>query len=218
MKNPPRYQDYVIKDGKFIGDFEGMYKNFDDPWHQSRQDHIFDSRRQLALLACARLKATHEVSKVIELGCGFGFLTDKLREQGFSSLGTDISPTSIEKAKEKNPESQFQVADYNDFNLMNSFNPDIIIMAELTWYVLDSLEDYISRLKSYALLREKPTFFIHLLATYEKGVQKYGSDKFTNLDEILAYFNMQYLETGFIKTQREDDEKSQGTYFIAKLS
>ena len=39
---PPRYQDYVIKDGKFIGDFEGMYRNFDDPWHQSREDpHLF---------------------------------------------------------------------------------------------------------------------------------------------------------------------------------
>ena len=168
-------------------------------------------------MACARLKATHEVSKVIELGCGFGFLTDKLRVQGFSSLGTDISPTSIEKAKEKNPESHFQVADYDDFNLMNSFNPDIIIMAELTWYVLDSLDEYISNLNSYAILRKKPTYFIHLLATYEEGTQKYGSDKFTNLEEILAYFKMQYLESGFIKTVREDHEKSQGTYFIAKL-
>ena len=26
-----RYQDYVIKDGKFVGDFEGMYQNADDP-------------------------------------------------------------------------------------------------------------------------------------------------------------------------------------------
>ena len=128
-----------------------------------------------------------------------------------------LADQAIEKAKEKNPESHFQVADYNDFNLMNSFNPDIIIMAELTWYVLDSLDEYISNLKSYAILRKKPTFFIHLLATYEEGTQKYGSDKFTNLDEILAYFKMQYLESGFIKTLREDDEKSQGTYFIAKL-
>ena len=29
-----RYQDYVIKDGKFIGKFEEMYQKFEDPRHQ----------------------------------------------------------------------------------------------------------------------------------------------------------------------------------------
>ena len=33
LKHSPRYQDFVIKDGKFIGDFEGLYNNFEDPWH-----------------------------------------------------------------------------------------------------------------------------------------------------------------------------------------
>ena len=35
MKKYQRYQDYVIKDGKFVGEFEQMYKDFDDPWEQS---------------------------------------------------------------------------------------------------------------------------------------------------------------------------------------
>jgi len=44
-----KYQDYVIKDGKFVGDFEGMYQNFEDPWLQSVDDNnIFNSRRVLA--------------------------------------------------------------------------------------------------------------------------------------------------------------------------
>lgn len=217
MATSPRYQDYVIKDGKFIGDFEGMYRNFDDPWHQSREDHIFDSRKQLALLACGRLKLLHNSTKVIELGCGFGFLTEKLREQGFESIGTDISPTSIKKAKEKNPNSRFEIAEYDDFTVMESFNPDIILMAELTWYTLDTLDEFLSALRTYALSRQKPTFLIHLLTTYKPGTQKYGTEKFTNLDEILKYFNMQNLEYGFIKTARDDDPDSQGTYFIAKI-
>ena len=29
-----RYQDYVIKDGEFVGKFEEMYQKFDNPWHQ----------------------------------------------------------------------------------------------------------------------------------------------------------------------------------------
>ena len=32
-----RYQDFVIKDGKFIGEFEKMYQNFDDPWNQKKK-------------------------------------------------------------------------------------------------------------------------------------------------------------------------------------
>lgn len=28
------YHDYVIRDGKFIGAFEKMYRNVEDPWHQ----------------------------------------------------------------------------------------------------------------------------------------------------------------------------------------
>ena len=27
------YQDYVIKNGKFIGEFEKCYQDFKDPWH-----------------------------------------------------------------------------------------------------------------------------------------------------------------------------------------
>ena len=30
-----KYQDYVIKDGKLVGQFEEMYQNFEDPWEQS---------------------------------------------------------------------------------------------------------------------------------------------------------------------------------------
>ena len=27
------YHDYFIKDGRFIGRFEEMYRDVDDPWH-----------------------------------------------------------------------------------------------------------------------------------------------------------------------------------------
>ena len=35
MKKHKRYQDYVIKDGQLVGDFENMYKEVDDPWEQT---------------------------------------------------------------------------------------------------------------------------------------------------------------------------------------
>ena len=32
-----KYQDLVIKDGKFVGEFEKMYQEFDDPWNQTKE-------------------------------------------------------------------------------------------------------------------------------------------------------------------------------------
>ncbi len=30
------YSDYFIKNGKFVGEFELMYQQCDDPWYQSK--------------------------------------------------------------------------------------------------------------------------------------------------------------------------------------
>ena len=211
------YQDYVISNGKLVGDFEGMYENFDDPWHQSAQDHIFDSRRQIAINYCNRIRSKYGVLKVVELGCGFGHLTESLRKNGFDVLGTDISKTAIKKASNLYPESRFKQLSFNDFDNLFSLKPSILIMAEITWYILDDLDQFLVRLNEYAKQSQEPVFLIHLLATYEPGVQKYGADKFTNLEEIIKYFNLEYLEYGFVKTVTSFDDKSQGTYFVAKV-
>jgi len=211
------YQDYVISNGKLVGDFEGMYENFDDPWHQSAQDHIFDSRRQIAINYCNRIRSKYGVSRVVELGCGFGHLTESLRKNGFDALGTDISKTAIKKASNLYPESRFKQLSFNDFDNLFSLKPSILIMAEITWYILDDLDQFLVRLNEYAKKSQEPVFLIHLLATYEPGVQKYGADKFTNLEEIIKYFNLEYLEYGFVKTVTSFDDKSQGTYFVAKV-
>ena len=65
-------------------------------------------------------------------------------------------------------------------------------MAEITWYVLDELDHFISFPKT-----EMPhVLLIHLLTTYEKGEQKYGTEKFTSLEEILNYFDIDLVECG----------------------
>ena len=36
--NSKDYHDYVIKDGKLVGEFEQMYQNVKDPWPESQVD------------------------------------------------------------------------------------------------------------------------------------------------------------------------------------
>jgi len=209
-----RYQDYVIKDGKLIGDFEGLYSVCADPWKQS--EHLNESRRILAINWCQRLRKLSGSTNIIELGCGYGYLTQSLRDLSFCSVGVDISRTAVQKARALNPGSVFIEATISDFDLLERFDPDVFLMEEITWYVLEELDLFIERLKKYSAGRSNPTYLIHLLTTYAPGVQKYGTDSFTNLDEILSYFDLDFIEYGII-SQNAVDPQSKGTYFIARI-
>ena len=51
---------------------------------------------------------------------------------------------------------------------------------------------------------------------YPLGVQKYRPTHFTDLEGILNFFNLDYIEAGFVQVNRADDPDSHGTYFVAK--
>jgi hypothetical protein len=169
------------------------------------------------LLHCKRLRNQFSTVKILELGCGFGFLSSALGDLGFTSMGTDISANAIFRANEINSRAIFSVAAFDDVSILNDFQPDIILMPELTWYILDKLDDFLTTLKSYAIDVKKPVFLIHLLATYAPGTQSYGTSKFTNHDQILEYFDLNYLESGYVRTYLEDGSRSEGTFFVARL-
>ena len=200
-----RYQDYVIKDGKLVGEVEEMYQDVDDPWEQTTREE-WASEKAVALNLIKKLNA----KKVIELGCGLGHYTHKIQELGVDVLGVDVSKTAIDKAKSNYTDCDFAVGDILDFSIYKEYQPDIIVMAEITWYILDKLDEFIAFLSS-----ELPnTYLIHLLTTYPDGVQQYGTDKFTNLKQIMSYFKMEYFEWGEISYP--EMEGCTRTYFIGK--
>jgi ubiquinone/menaquinone biosynthesis C-methylase UbiE len=62
-------------------------------------------------------------SKILDIGCGTGNQVANFGNKGYDILGIDISPSMIEKAKEKYPDYNFQVADatIGDKFVSNSF-------------------------------------------------------------------------------------------------
>ena len=198
-----RYQDYVIKNGNFIGEFEQMYKDFRNPWEQTTREQ-WAMEKYVAINLIKKLNA----KKVIELGCGLGYFTNKIRQIGVDVLGVDISKTAIEKARKKYPQCKFYIGDIMDKKIYLEFKPDVIVMSEVTWYILDKIDDFIVFLKE----KMKETYLIHLLTVYPKGIQKYGKDKFTDLKEIMRYFNMEYLFWGDIHSY----EHGHRTFFLGK--
>ena len=92
------YHEYVIKDGKFIGKFEEMYQNCDDPWRQDK------GIRTYMKLAVELLKIiTVSPRTILDIGCGKGNYTIYIKNN-FPSVritALDIAPTAIEIAKSR---------------------------------------------------------------------------------------------------------------------
>jgi SAM-dependent methyltransferase len=193
-----RYQDYVIRDGRLIGEFEQMYQDFADPWNELKCEQ-FASDKAAGLNLLARLKDRHGVRKVLEVGCGFGHYTTRMVGLGLEALGVDISETAIQKARQMHRGARFVVGRIDQHQIFRDYRPDVIVMAEVTWYVLDHLRSFLDFLKA-----ELPnTYLLHLLNTYPPGVQTYGAEFFTELRGIKKYFGMQWLESG--KVQMGDE-------------
>jgi len=210
MPKHPRYQDYVIKDGKHIGDYETLYQDYDDPWEQTTREQSI-SEKALVMHWCQRLLAEGK-KNLLELGCGLGQFSHQLSEVGCNVLGVDVSATAVKKATASYPDCQFVVGDILDFDVFDRFKPDIIVMAEITWLVLEKLDEFLSIVKK----KYPNAYFIHLLALYAGDQQKYGREYFSDLPSILKYFDMDYIESGEITYKKLDGNRR--SFFLARTT
>lgn len=204
------YQDYVIKDGKFIGKFEEMYKKFDDPWHQLKEVYNSYSRFN-TILSLRKLQAI----SVLEVGCGLGAFTNymSMALPDVQIVGMDISQTAIEKASNSYPELEFIVGDLNEIdNLVcrEENNFDVIVLSEIMWYILQSLDKITEKLK-----KNFSGKYVIVNQTFYKGEQMYGKEYFTNLDEMFDYLKMEVI--GYTVSYVKENNVSYETHSILKV-
>lgn len=175
------YHNYVIRDGNLVGNFEEMYKNCDDPWHQSESNfNELSYSRNIAILAMKRFG----IKSVVDFGCGLGYYTKMINNSGIDVLGVDISDEAISKARNLFPNLKFQVGKIQDMQGERGkkyFNYDAILLSEIVWYILP---DFDSIIETLAKLNGK--YLINNLVFY-KGSQQYGLEYFTNLDEFITH-------------------------------
>lgn len=144
-----RYQDYVIKDGVFVGKFEEMYQKFDDPWHQRENLLSFYSR---ALTPVTLMQ--YNLKNVVEMGCGLGAVADYLSRAvpECAITGMDISETAVAKARKFYPDINFvwgggywHSARSRIRNLMQLFSLKLCGTFWRTWTVLSKIYPKILR-------------------------------------------------------------------------
>jgi SAM-dependent methyltransferase len=200
MKNKRSYHDYVIKDGKFIGKFEDMYKEYDDPWMQAQQPNRYS--RQMAIMNIKR----YGIKSIVEYGCGLGYYADWIyKETGIVCKSIDISETAIIKAKQNFPHLNFETGNIRDLGkLRDKESIDCILLADITWMILQDLDFVnIELLKHF-----RGKYLINNFVTY-KGTQKYGLDFFTTTKEYIDY--MPFKLIGYGEATTVDDHNIDST-------
>ncbi len=176
------YHDYVIKDGKFIGEFESMYRDCEDPWTQSIQPNKYSRMAGIIHLE------NFNVRSVLECGCGLGYYADWIhKETGIIPKSVDVSETAIAKARELFPRLDFEVADITK-DLRQYKEYDCIMFAEIIWYILPDLNSLFELMKN-----EFKGKYLLINQVFYKGSQKYGTEYFTNLKEFINFVPFELL-------------------------
>lgn len=82
------------------------------------------------------LRFVPQRSRVLELGCSTGDLLASLRPDPSGSLGVDLSPRTVERAKAKFPHLRFVVGDAENLNLPGT-KFDFIVMSDVVGHLRD---------------------------------------------------------------------------------
>jgi SAM-dependent methyltransferase len=178
----------VTKKIEFVGNFEGLYREVDDPWDQSapknssyKQYYTLSRRRLLNALLTLNCSS----SKLLEIGCGLGYVLEciNLKHPDLQLVGIDISQTAIAKAKAKYSNFDFYVSDIrvSKKKLQNQY--DIVILSQMLWYILDDLTDVFKNISKY--LHDDGILII--TQAFFKEQQKYGRDIIDGYEGLITY-------------------------------
>jgi trans-aconitate methyltransferase len=143
------YHPYVFdtERRKFVGDFEGMYQaelegNFDS-WHQS------DPRRLDASVSALLLERI-SYATAVDLACGKGHFTARLKRLDNHVVGVDMSETAISVARSHFPDLEWVCAPISEY-LEGCAPVDLMLARQALSYLEDWREvlEKISGLSRY---------------------------------------------------------------------
>lgn len=198
------YRDYVIKDGKLVGQFDQMYVNSHDiPWHQDETAYRIFGDMTICILNFFH-KQQHFTS-LLEVGCGLGYIVNRIYHEVDSKIhltGTDISANATEKAQQLFPYIQFEKGNIlEDVPQKYQSAFDVVMTKDTLWYVLDNLEAYFDNL---AQMSKK---YIYIHQSFPASSQFLGSDIFPNPKALEQYVSNKFeVEYSLLEYNKEYDK------------
>lgn len=137
---------YVLKQNNSI--YDSFYLDYYDDYQSSHSYSMQD---------CTTIMSTikpNSNTSVLDVGCGTGYLLQKLEQHDVHAFGLDISPTMVEHAKQKVKHSEIQCGDVTADPMM--YENDTFSHICCTHFTLYEIQD-------------KKTFFKHCYFWLRKG-------------------------------------------------
>ena len=165
---------------KKLDSWDDYYKKNDVhtmPWFLEKLDHD--------VLNEINSKALKE-GKFLDLGTGPGTQAKQISSLGFDVIGSDLSPSAIEKAKKLYSEPQFVVDDI--LNSKFSDNEFDYIFDRGIFHVFeeDQLPSYLSQIKR--ILKENGLLFLKCMSVDEKNIPEGGGPNRYSQEQIKGFF------------------------------
>lgn len=160
----------------FVGDFNSLYTAKPDPWDQSGTGgemaaYYAHSRAKLARALAQRY---NDKACGLEVGCGYGYLTELLSKK-FRMAGVDISPIAIKRAEILHPGIPFDVGDVRDPDFFpGTFH--FVVLAQCWWYILSDLDEVLTVLNNCLRCLEPNGMLVVQQGFLKDGEQKYGCE------------------------------------------
>jgi SAM-dependent methyltransferase len=113
--------------------FECLYLFKKDPWNYEKSEY-----ERIKYESTVGILPRRIYNKALEIACSEGVLTSLIAEKANHVLGVDISPTAIERAKERfndNPQIDFKIANAEETEFDEQY--DLIVCSEMLYYLDD---------------------------------------------------------------------------------
>tara|TARA_B100001057_G_C22677013_1_gene882221 strand:+ start:246 stop:878 length:633 start_codon:yes stop_codon:yes gene_type:complete len=191
-KNPNMF---LIKDNKFIRNFDKLYKNIKDPWNQKKN---FETSEQFIFCISGLLNHINKNKKklsILDIGSGSGILK-KYLNKNFKYTGTDIY-------KNKNKNIIFDDIRVLNNSFINKY--DLIFCLKTIYYVSDDIKNVLNNFKKY--LKKNGL----LIISYNLKKSSYSNKFLTDL-KLKKLLNNKFKELFTLEINREkylkkNDEK-----------
>ena len=182
---PKNYHDYVIKGSKFIGKFEEMYKNCENPWPEDE----YDLEINPVSLYTLQLIRKHGFRKLLTMGSGKGLHANWLKRNvaGLQVEGCEVSLAAVQYSRKHYPDIPVRCIDIKNFNRYE-WDFDVILFREILWYILPLWNDFSNLLRK----RYKRKHIIIEISCYDN--QRYGKKYFDGPEDIIHKFSFNLKE------------------------
>lgn len=192
---------FIVKDNKFVRDFEGMYQRFDDPWQQRKNKDV-DIVNNSAFYFLKQTLRSRKINSILDIGCAIGYSSRELLSLSNNKkciyTGIDISQTVINKAKTIFPGNKFKfIAD--DIRILNRnfvSQYDLIFSSKTLYYVAPEIDRALTNIELYL---SKGGIFCFV---YNQTKDAFSNRWLTYTKLRNKLLKMNFIEKGFVEINR----------------